>query len=230
MRRASSRDTSDRVGHGVSRATVRSTDDSPLLQELALNGFAGSGGGTEQADTIEHAQPYGFTARPKGPSKDPDGGEGQRHAEAFVIHANGNRSHGVAAVVSDRRYRPNNLKEGEVVNHDDQDQQTYYSRDRVVIHVPAGKEVHVQTADGTHVLCAAEKVKIQRGDISVTCKKGKVYLGAEDGGSAVLTIDGPSTKVFAIIDGGDSPMQAAPIAKRTKKSSGGGGGGGGGGG
>jgi len=224
MRRGSARDTSDRLYLAASRHTLDDTDDSPLMQSLTLRGLHGEA----QGPTIEHAHPYGFTARPKKPTDDgggttgsgggttgaaPGGGK-KRRAEAFVMHVGGNRSHGVAVVVADRRFRPNNLQEGEVVHHDDQGQQVYIARDRIVVNTD--KEVHVQRGDA-HALFTNGKTKLQYGDMSVTMKGGKVYLGSESASHKVLTVDGPSEKVFAVISESDRKMAAAPIAKRKQK-------------
>jgi phage gp45-like len=224
MRRTNLRDTSDRQVISATRLTLDSTDDSPMMQQAQLRGFH-----NEQMGDIEHAHPYGFTARPKKPTKangqtggsagasgaTQGGGQQQEKAEAFLIFVNGNRSHGVAVVVADRRYRPNNLQEGEVALHDDQGQQVYVSRDRVVVNTD--KEVHVQRGDA-HALFTDGKTKLQYGNMSVTMKGGKVFLGKEGVSHQVLTVDGPSNVIFASIDETDSAMQAAPTAKRTVKS------------
>lgn len=206
MKRSTVRETSDRVVIAGTRTTLDDTNDEPLMQEVRLRGFH-----AEKVTDIEHAQPYGFTARPKKPTE--ENGK-KRRAEAFVLFLNGARQHGVAVIVADRRFRPNNLDEGEVVNHDDQLQQVYISRDRIVVH--SDKEVHVQRKDA-HALLTDGKHKLQYADISVTMKGGKVYLGAEGKGSPVLTEAGPSKRVFAVIDETDGAMQAAKTAKRTVK-------------
>jgi hypothetical protein len=71
----------------------------------------------------------------------PQGGKG---AEAFLGFISGNRSHGVAFLVSDRRYRLYKLKPGEVANHDDQTQQRHIARDGIYDSVPNNYKVHVR--------------------------------------------------------------------------------------
>jgi phage gp45-like len=220
MRRSSPRDTSDRLFLTTTRLTLDATDDSSLMQAMTLRGLHG-----EQMTTIEHAHPYGFTARPKQPTQEsggagamdgapsPSQGKKQR-AEAFVMFVNGNRSHGVATVVADRRFRPNNLQEGETVLHDDQKQQVFIGRDRIVVNTD--KEVHVQRGDA-HALLTDGKHKLQYGDVSVTMIGSKVWLGAEGKGAAVITENGPSKRIFAVVDEGDATMAAAQIAQRTMK-------------
>jgi phage gp45-like len=208
MKYTTTREVGNRVYNSVSRMTLDAANDQPLLQELKLRGFSG-----EAMDTIEHAHPYGFTAVPKNPTTE---NGVQKRAEAFVTFLSGNRSHGVAISTSDRRYRPNNLKEGEVVNHDDQLQQVYFSRDRIVI--DSTKEIAIQRGDA-HVLLTSGKVKIQYGQLSVTITNDKILLGSETKAThAVLTADGPSTKVFAVLDETDSAMTAAATASRTAAS------------
>jgi phage gp45-like len=137
MRRSSSRDASDRVaGAASSRMTVNSIDDSTLMQQMTGAGFAG-----EQRQDIEHAHPYGFTAVPQAPSMI---GGILKAAEAFFSFMNGNRSHGVALVTGDRRFRLFGLQNGEVALHDDQGHQIHITRNGVVVSAPNGKSIKGQ--------------------------------------------------------------------------------------
>jgi Bacteriophage Mu Gp45 spike protein len=134
MRWSNSRDASDRVaGAASSRMTVSSVDDSKLMQQMTGAGFAG-----EQQQDIEHAHPYGFTAVPQAPSMI---GGIMRMAEAFFAFMNGNRSHGVALVTGDRRFRLFGLQPGEVALHDDQGHQSHITRNGVVMSAPNGKSI-----------------------------------------------------------------------------------------
>ena len=98
------------------RSTVQKADDSKKWQEVAHKVSQG-----EQADTIEHAHPYGVTSVPKAP--DSNGA-----AEAIVIFVEGDRSHGVVVVTGDRRYRPTGNAEGEALIYDDQGQKVHHQR------------------------------------------------------------------------------------------------------
>jgi phage gp45-like len=213
MRHSNSRDSANRHGNTLSRTTLESTDDSPLMQQVVARLFH-----SEQGQALEHFHQYGFTARPKKPT-----GTGllRQAAEAIFAHLGGNRSHGIALMVGDRRYRPNNLQEGEVVLHDDQGNQVYISRGTIVINAASGMAVHVQTADGANLLLNASKAKMQFGSQSVTCTGGKTFLGKEGVNHGVVTVDGPSNKVFAAIDEDDGTMQADATAKRTQAQGGG---------
>lgn len=229
MKRGTEREIGNRAVLGISRYTLTQATDTPLLQTLQINGFH-----NESMDGVEHSHPYGFTTVPKPPSQGTgQGGTGSQMqaAEAWVMHLGGNRSHGVAVSVSDRRYRPNNLQPGEVALHDDQGNQVYISRKNMVINAAQGVTVQVQTADGCFMFAGGGKVKIQQGTSSVTVKGNKTYLGSESASHAVATVDGPSSNVFATISETDTAMTAGAVAKRTQaqQSAGGTGGTGGGG-
>lgn len=112
----------------IRRGTIEKTNDDPKMQEVDVNLAHG-----EKHTGIEHVHPYGFSARPVGP-KD-DGGK-KRRAEALVVFPDDNRSHGVAMVVGDRRYRPKGMKDGEVQVHDDKAQKVHLTTDGVVIKTP----------------------------------------------------------------------------------------------
>ncbi len=86
----------------VSRAVVRVINDGLKMQELQLTAMA-----DETLDDVERFQNYGFTSHPKA------------GAEAITLSVNGNRSHSVAIVVDDRRYRLKGLQSGEVALYDD---------------------------------------------------------------------------------------------------------------
>jgi phage baseplate assembly protein V len=100
----------------ISRAIVRLVDDAREAQELQLELLADEG-----QDGVEHLHPYGFTAHPH-----PD-------AEAIVACVGGLRSHMIALVVGDRRYRLKGLAAGEVALHDDLGNMIKLGRNRIEI-------------------------------------------------------------------------------------------------
>lgn len=75
----------------------------------------------EVRDDVEHFEPYGFTSEPFA------------DAEALTVSLDGERSHTIAAVVTDRRYRPINLADGEVCVFDDLGRKVYLARDGIVV-------------------------------------------------------------------------------------------------
>jgi phage gp45-like len=131
MKFSSARDASDRAGGGVTRHTLVKADDAHFMQEVEIQGFAG-----EQAQTIEHAHPYGMSAVPN------DQVQGAvQAAEGFVAHLSGNRSHGVVLVMGDRRYRVMNLGKGDVCFHRDDGQQVHFTSTGTVVSAPMGKTI-----------------------------------------------------------------------------------------
>jgi phage baseplate assembly protein V len=114
----------------------------------------------ETKDGVEHFEPYGWTSHPL------------RGAEAVVGFVGGDRSHGIALVVADRRYRISTLQPGEVAIYTDENQQgghrVVMRRGRVVeiacrdLHVVAENDITLQ-AGGRIVEISANHV-IQTGD------------------------------------------------------------------
>ena len=92
---------------GGARATVDKLDTSSLLSGMTGGIFAG-----EARKALEYFEPYGFTAAII--SKNGDG-----VAEAVMNFITGARGHALTGAISDRRYRPLGLKEGENAQHDD---------------------------------------------------------------------------------------------------------------
>lgn len=99
----------------LARGVVALSNSASKLQSLQLRLLAG-----EVKDQVEHLEPYGFTARPL------DG------AEALAGFIGGDRSHGVVIVVSDRRYRIQGLKSGEVAIYTDEGDKIHLKRGRVI--------------------------------------------------------------------------------------------------
>lgn len=98
------------------RATVRLVNAASKMQTLQVGLRSG-----ETKDGIEHIEPYGFTSHPNA------------GAEAVTLFFNGDRSHGVAVVVGDRRFRLTGLAAGEVALHDDQGQKVHLTRNGIVV-------------------------------------------------------------------------------------------------
>ncbi|WP_209308744.1 phage baseplate assembly protein V [Methylotenera oryzisoli] len=83
----------------------------------------------ELKDSLEHFEAYGFTSNPKA------------GAEAVTLFFNGDRSHGIAIVIGDRRYRLQGLASGEMAIHDDQNQKVHIKRDKILIETPLDIEM-----------------------------------------------------------------------------------------
>ena len=105
-----------RISNMLARGTLAAVNAASKMQGLQLRLLAG-----EVKDNVEHFEPYGFTSNPKG------------GAEAVAVFLDGDRSHGIAIVVADRRYRLTGLQTGEVALHDDQGQKVHLTRNGIVI-------------------------------------------------------------------------------------------------
>lgn len=107
----------------LARAVVRGLNTATKCQMLQIEMAGGEG-----KSDIEHMEPYGFTAAP------------HTGAEAVAAYFDGDRSHGVVLVVSDRRYRIKGLASGEVAVYDDQGQSVTLTRAGIVVD-GAGKPI-----------------------------------------------------------------------------------------
>lgn len=100
----------------MARAVITALDTAKKCQAVGLKLIAG-----EPKEGVEHLEPYGFTSA------------AQDGAEAVVLFPGGDRSHGVAVVVADRRYRLKGLKRGEVAIYDDLNQSVTLTRNGIVV-------------------------------------------------------------------------------------------------
>ncbi|THB83026.1 phage baseplate assembly protein V [Pantoea allii] len=107
----------------LARAVVRGLNTATKCQMLQIEMAGGEG-----KSDIKHMEPYGFTAAPI------------VGAEAVAAYFDGDRSHGVVLVVSDRRYRIKDLVSGEAVVYDDQGQSVTLTRAGIVVN-GAGKPI-----------------------------------------------------------------------------------------
>lgn len=128
-----------RLSNMLARGTVAVSTAATKMQLLQVRLLAG-----EVKADVEHFEPFGFTSRPIA------------GAEVIAAFFDGDRSHGVVLVASDRRYRKLNLAEGEAAVYD-----------------AFGNFVHFM-ADGTLSVVASTKVTIASplvtisGDLQVT--------------------------------------------------------------
>lgn len=118
----------------LARGVVALASSASKLQSLQLRLLAG-----EVKDGVEHLEPYGFTSCPKS------------GAEALAGFIGGDRSHGVVIMVSDRRFRVQGLKPGEVAIYTDEGDRVHFKRDRVIdietvtLNVKASESVNFDT-------------------------------------------------------------------------------------
>lgn len=134
----------------VARAVITALDAAKKCQSVGLKLIAG-----DQKENVEHLEPYGFTSAAK------DG------AEAVVLFPGGDRSHGIAVVVSDRRYRLKGLARGEVAIYDDQGQSVTLTRAGIVVD-GGGKPIVFKNATKARFEMPIEST----GDIRDHCDSG----------------------------------------------------------
>lgn len=104
------------ISNLLERAVIRTTTTMAKCQVLQISMPGGEG-----KSDIEHLEPYGFTSAPKA------------GAEAVAAYFDGDRSHGVVLVASDRRYRIKGLAAGEVAIYDDLGQSVTLTRAGIVV-------------------------------------------------------------------------------------------------
>ena len=166
-----------RVRLMLARAIVLLIDDAPRAQELQVELLE-----DEQQDGVERLQNYGFTAAP------------HPGAEAVVACIGGLRSHAIALVVEDRRYRLKGLAAGEVALYDDlgnvvklgRTQITITAADKIAITAPGGVTIAgdvAVTGDVSITGAVTASVDVIAAGISLkTHKHGGVQAGAAQTG------------------------------------------------
>jgi phage baseplate assembly protein V len=109
----------------VQRGVVDRVDASQKMQTLDISLLNG-----HKPTKVEHMERYGITYRPH---------EG---AEVLAFMVGGNPDHVVVTDVADRRYRPTDIEEGELVVHDDQGQSVHFKRG--MIHIKSAKGIRIE--------------------------------------------------------------------------------------
>lgn len=137
----------------LTRATFESANDNPKLSEISVNVSHG-----EKARGVEFMQPYGLSTVPISPKSE---GGSKRRAEVLMLHADDQRSHPIAFMVADRRFRPRDMQEGEVQVHDDQGQKVHLTRDGIV--VSSAKKLTLKVGDNGSISIDAAGVITIRG-------------------------------------------------------------------
>lgn len=127
----------------VSRAVVSRTT-ARQCQELQVKLHE-----DEVEDDVEHFEPYGFTSRPRA------------GAEAITVSVGGDRSHLVAIVVGDRRYRITTLAEGEVAIHNDANASVVLRNTGDIVVTPGGTgRVRLGGSDAEDHLVTADRLSV----------------------------------------------------------------------
>ena len=169
----------------LARAVVRGLNTATKCQMLQIEMAGGEG-----KSDIEHMEPYGFTAAPI------------MGAEAIAAYFDGDRSHGVVLVVSDRRYRIKGLTSGEVAVYDDLGQSVTLTRSGIVVD-GAGKPITFTNAPKARFEMDIEAT----GEIKDKCDSGGLTMSAmrvtynghthEENGDGGGTTDATTQKMVA---------------------------------
>lgn len=162
----------NRIANTVARGVVQLIDDEKKLQLLQLGVLAG-----ETIDGAEHHQPYGFSSVPLA------------GAEVIAAFPNGDRSHALVVVASDRRYRPTGGDPGQVTVH-------HYQGAKVTL--LEGGNIEIQPGPGGEVLIGDGSGHFDR-----LVKKGEFdghthppgTLTAPSGGGPVTGVSGGAAAV-----------------------------------
>lgn len=148
-----------RLGNMLARGVVAASNAASKMQTLQARLLA-----DEVKDSLEHFEPYGFTARP------------HPGAEVVAAFLDGDRSNGFVLVAADRRYRLVGLAEGEVAIHDDLGHQVHLTRAGIVIR-GAGHPVTITDTPKLRVEADIEAT----GEIKDLCDAGGTTMSAMRG-------------------------------------------------
>jgi phage baseplate assembly protein V len=172
-----------------SRAVVRMTDDSTKMQELQLASLEG-----ELHDGVERYQNYGFTSCP------------HPGAEAMTVFIGGDRSHGIAVVVDDRRYRMKGMKHGEVAVYTDEGDVIHLKRNRTI----QVSTLHLQVDAGEDIVMSTRRFSLQAAEQAAITSPDFAVRGFDGGAQA--RIDGALHTTGTIAS--DADVQAGSVSLR----------------
>jgi phage baseplate assembly protein V len=130
----------------IGKAILVALDNSGTVQKIQASVLK-----NETSSNLERSQEYGFDSYPKA------------GAQVVLLAIGGNRDHAIAFSVSDRRYRPTDLAEGEVAVYSFKDK-TLTNKHRVHLKANGDIEIKCETANIT----ATTAVNIDGGTGSLT--------------------------------------------------------------
>lgn len=146
-----------RVSLMVARGVLALVDDAAKIQGVQVKLLSG------EVRDMERFQNYGFTSRP------------HAGAEVAAVFVGGNRDHGLAIAIDDRRFRVIGLQAGEVAIYDDLSHKITLTRDGIVI------------SGGTHDITIVDcpNVIVTGGDVVADgiSLKTHVHTGVQSGAS-----------------------------------------------
>lgn len=160
-----------RIVNMLSRGTVTLVNSALKLQTIQVSILS-----EEAKDTVEHFEPFGFTSNP------------HQGAEVLATFIEGDRSHGIIVMATDRRYRVQNLLPGEVAIYDDHGTFIKLTQTGIVIYGGA-HDINISGAPNINI--AGGTVNVTGGDVIAdgislkTHVHGGVQAGAAQTGAPV---------------------------------------------
>lgn len=186
-------DASRRSYGGVIRGTIKTSDDSLLMQTVDIRAKHG-----ELITGVERPQLYGFNSIPV--DEDQDG----KAADVMIGFVNGDRSHPTILAEGDRRSRPKNGEKGESGLYHYLGAALRFLKDGTFFNAGSAKKPFQITVGNAVVTIADGKITLQVGGSSgpaVVIKASGVYLGGDpdQGGTFQLlqTVGGTATNSYA---------------------------------
>jgi phage baseplate assembly protein V len=168
----------------VQRGVVEKVNDKTKMQSVDVRVTQ-----EELLTAVEHFQPYGHVAVPIKP--------GPKAAEAVIAFINGNRSHPVAIVVDDRRYRPTNWNAGEVGQYHYKGQYHKFTDTGWEYNAGNNKQPVTWTVGNSTFTIADGKITANVNGTKIVVTDGKIQFGDESANIPVMLETGPSQILFS---------------------------------
>lgn len=137
-----------RISNILSRGAVTLSNAAGKLQTLQIGLLA-----DESKDAIEHFEPFGFTSNP------------HPGAEVLTGFIEGDRSHGIVFMSTDRRYRVQNLVPGEVAIYDDHGTMIKLTQSGIII---TGGALPINISEAPNINIASGNVNISNASVTVS--------------------------------------------------------------
>ena len=147
----------------VGRAVLTVINEATKIQSVQIHALAG-----EILDNVERFQNYGFSGHP------------HPGAEAVLVSLGGMRQHPIVVAIDDRRYRPTDLAEGEVV--------IYTSQNIAEAHritLKNGHVVRIDANDDVSLELSPDHIRAEKGS-DVTLELTSDHIRAEKGSDVTL--------------------------------------------
>lgn len=138
----------NRINNLLSRGAVTLSNTVGKLQTLQIALLA-----DESKDAIEHFEPFGFTSNP------------HPGAEVLTGFIEGDRSHGIVFMATDRRYRVQNLLAGEVAIYDDHGTAIKLTQTGIII---TGGTFPITISGAPNINIAGGNVNVSNANVTVT--------------------------------------------------------------